>query len=1782
MKKLIAWLLLLTLMVGMFAGCRKTDAGPTEPDVTVSEADIEGITAAIDYLKSFYKDEGSETPVDYERFGIVRIGGVPYTVVWTVDVSEDLIKIVVNDDGTVTIDVNEECEEDTPYVLTATVTDAAGNSVSHSWNHILPKAVDMVAIVKAAYALKPGESLPYESTLRGKITQVKTPYSEEYKNITVIIEVEGAEDMPIECYRLKGEGAEDLQVGDIITVTGTLKNYNGTIEFDAGCVLMAVIPGERVEAPDDMKQIVDEAYKLGANKTLPYEATLTGEIIEIGTPYDSYYGNISVTIVVEGREDKPIVCYRMKGKGCENLKVTDVITVKGYITNYVGDKGYSTVEFTAGCQLLDYKPGAGVYAPTDPAEIMRIAKALGANKKTKFEATLTGVINEVNSPYSSQYGNVSVTMDVNGTNDEIYCYRIKGNGADKIDVGDTITVKGYITNYVGDSGKSTIEFVAGSKLISYKKGVKEELPSYKNNIVDAPVVGTAYKMGLEQKNNAGSPWYYFTGKLANDFYLGTSEDGRKAVDVFIGAVSGGYSLYFKDASGKTQYINIIETTGTDGKLHVNMQIADKATSVYTLDAEKKILTTKIGDTPYCIGTYNNYTTMAARKVSGIEMPAYLLTLEALTGPASMEEAAKKLEKDYPDGYDADKKLPTELKIRDDKFTITWKLETTNEAAVKIKDGVVVETQQEQAVNYKLTATITKVGTTETVDVIFNHTVAPIPKDYVKNPVVGTPYKLGVNIIKKLGLFTGKTAGADYKLEIIDDSTKAVDVYLEEVSGGLRLYFKNADGVKTYIEATEYLNSSGKMSGSLKLTTEPTAVYTYDKTLNTLVRKMGENSYYLGSYSKDGVTNEYIGGSSTYYVTGDNAANLDVTQFPIRFYPANINVVPAPVIEPEGDTLTIAEAIEFGLTKASGTYSVNKYKVTGVITEVYNTTYGNMYIADADGNKLTIYGTYDATGEVSYKDMAVKPVAGDTVTIYGSVGQYGGTAQIKNGWIVDHVAVNPPTTEPGTTEPDTTEPSDSSYVKITSAEEFVSGTYVLVAGNGYAPGVVDGTWVTAVQPTVSGNAVTNAAGGVWTLTVSGNSVTLKDANNVFVGTADDDKNNISTGEYAWTWAFAEGKFTFASTGSTLKYFTSNGSTGQYAVGNKFRGYKDTTVNGSHAAEYFYKFDLYLLSEGTGETPTEPTTTEPSTTEPTTTAPTTPTEPAGPDYVTEVEANKAYKLGLNVEDTPWYFNGSTVEGKNYYLAITKNVSEAVDVYLEGVDGGYHLYFMNGDVKTYINIYEYTNNKGNLAGSLELTTTEPTLALVYNEEANTMTGTIGENTYYMGTYYASKNNITYENFSASNLSYITGENASKIDDTQFPAHFYEVSSEPETTEPETTEPETTEPTTTEPTTTEPTATEPASGYVTEVEANKAYKLGVEVENEVWYITGGTGSSAWYLATTKDISAAADIYLEVADGGYVLYFMNGSTKTYIDIYERTDGAAGAGKGSLQLVTEKPSNVLTFDETLATMVLTPDADNSYYLGTYFSTSANKVYDTLSVSNASYITGEGAANIGVTQFVSHLYVASGASTPDATEPATSEPQETEPGAGEPETTAPSETPAGGSADFNTITTSETSGGDAKYTNTYTTTNGWTTVNSAIQVGGVSDANPAFTVVGPDKTHKAVCLNGKVGAAGELTSPTLTGGISKLTLTYTKMFTDTKLSVTITVTDLATGTASTHTVARDVAKNDDKYVVWTDEWTLETPITGDFTIEVVNDCPSGSTSSNKDRLTILSLVWEGAA
>ncbi len=143
---------------------------------------------------------------------------------------------------------------------------------------------------------------------------------------------------------------------------------------------------------------------------------------------------------------------------------------------------------------------------------------------------------------------------------------------------------------------------------------------------------------------------------------------------------------------------------------------------------------------------------------------------------------------------------------------------------------------------------------------------------------------------------------------------------------------------------------------------------------------------------------------------------------------------APEVEPDepdvnddpaaDSTLTIEEAIALGLTKGHNTYTDGKYYVSGVIVSVYNDMYGNMYIEDESGNMLTIYGTYDADGTNRYDAMENAPVAGDTVTLYGIIGQYSGSAQMKNAWIIDVIA--------GDGEPESNDPAADSVLTIEEA------------------------------------------------------------------------------------------------------------------------------------------------------------------------------------------------------------------------------------------------------------------------------------------------------------------------------------------------------------------------------------------------------------------------------------------------------------------------------------------------------------------------------------------------------------------------------------------------------------------------------------------------------------------------------------------------------------------------------------------------------------------------------
>ncbi len=341
-------------------------------------------------------------------------------------------------------------------------------------------------ILTKLYSLAQGETLyggPY--TLTGKITSVDIDYNDKFQNVTVTIAVEGFEDKPVQCFRMKGEGADVIKKDYVITVTGTLCDYKGTKEFKEGCTLdsytaPAADPGTEPEQPElkTPEEILTKLYELGQGETLyggPY--TLTGKITAVNTIYSSRFNNVTVTIAVEGFEDKPVQCFRMVGDGVDIIDVDDTITVTGYLADYNGTK-----EFKENCTLDSYahveKEKEDVSKLT-PEEILKRLYALENGAALGDVYTLTGKIISVDTAYSEQHGNITVTMVVDGYPEyPVMCYRLAGEGADGLEVYDVITVSGTFKNYNG-----TYEFVQGCTLDNVVKAEKPNVQTGDNVFV---------------------------------------------------------------------------------------------------------------------------------------------------------------------------------------------------------------------------------------------------------------------------------------------------------------------------------------------------------------------------------------------------------------------------------------------------------------------------------------------------------------------------------------------------------------------------------------------------------------------------------------------------------------------------------------------------------------------------------------------------------------------------------------------------------------------------------------------------------------------------------------------------------------------------------------------------------------------------------------------------------------------------------------------------------------------------------------------------------------------------------------------------------------------------------------------------------------------------------------------------------------------------------------------------------------------------------------------------
>ena len=529
MRKHISVLLAIAIVISMMTAGLATRSYAEATTVTIVTADLgyENADDVKDVSKdgvtiTFDKGAGSSDPKYYTTGSAIRVYG-SNTVTFAASAPITLIKVTYSAADFVG---NFSADSGT-YTLSDTVATWTGSANTVVWTNNIQKGnarfqkievtfggeggntepeptatatgsttpTDPGEILDALYALGDNDALEGKYTLTGKITSVDTAYNAQFKNITVTIVVDGYDDKPVKCYRLKGDGVDALKVNDVITVEGALKKYKGTPEFDEGCELKSVVPAptestEPQPTPSTPEEILTALDGLGTDEALEGTYTLTGTITSVDTAYSEQHHNITVTIVVDGYPDKPVKCYRLAGEGADKLKVNDVITVEGKLKDYHGTK-----EFDAGCQLKSVVPasdpeptatGEPQPTPSTPEEILTALYALEAGQKMEGTYTLSGVITQVNTPYNQQYKDVTVTIVVgNFTDKPVMCYCMKGEGVETLKVGDSITVTGALKRY-----NDTREFDKDCQLVSIDargeaQTDEEPVPTTPEEIVNA-------------------------------------------------------------------------------------------------------------------------------------------------------------------------------------------------------------------------------------------------------------------------------------------------------------------------------------------------------------------------------------------------------------------------------------------------------------------------------------------------------------------------------------------------------------------------------------------------------------------------------------------------------------------------------------------------------------------------------------------------------------------------------------------------------------------------------------------------------------------------------------------------------------------------------------------------------------------------------------------------------------------------------------------------------------------------------------------------------------------------------------------------------------------------------------------------------------------------------------------------------------------------------------------------------------------------------------------------
>ncbi len=459
-----------------------------DPDATLTPGASKGRIALVNTSTKLSSTVGGNATeiVDYVAYGaVVASDGTNEA---SAPAGSAVLSIIRKNAGVDTDNNSEDFTAETPslsYLIPKTAKDLDPSG--------LTEQADIVAL---ALELGAGYKFTSEVSLTGTVTNIDTAYASG--KVTLTINAGGSS---FQCVDLTADTAklaelEKVVKTDGIKVTGTVKNVDGKLQIaDAKMIEWTDnTPDPLVITGTTPAEIVAQLATLKEDQDTATEVTLTGVIQEKdkdgkACKFYTYSESKGTTFVIKV-ENLYIECYGLKDGKANLVNGTDIVmgdtvTVKGIVTNYKG-----TIEYYGG-SIESYEQTGERTLPeipenSTPTQIVEGAYQLKPGQKFDKDYTLTGVISDIKLSYKEEHDTIAVWIVVDGKTDyPILCYGLKGNGIDKVNKGDTITVTGKLANLY-----STIEF-DGCSLDSYVLANPEDIskPKYEKKYETATLIG---------------------------------------------------------------------------------------------------------------------------------------------------------------------------------------------------------------------------------------------------------------------------------------------------------------------------------------------------------------------------------------------------------------------------------------------------------------------------------------------------------------------------------------------------------------------------------------------------------------------------------------------------------------------------------------------------------------------------------------------------------------------------------------------------------------------------------------------------------------------------------------------------------------------------------------------------------------------------------------------------------------------------------------------------------------------------------------------------------------------------------------------------------------------------------------------------------------------------------------------------------------------------------------------------------------------------------------------